>query len=72
MSDSGNEEFRGDELINIKLSRDKYEVLKNMIEREQSYSRLTGMLKSSWLWVVGGGILTFYLLWDRFLHIGVK
>lgn len=63
------QDFKDDELINIKLPRRQYEVLKNMIEREQSYDRLTSTLKSSWIWIVGGGILTLFLLWDR---LGIK
>ena len=62
--------YKEEELVVIKLPRKEYEVLKVMIEREQTYDRLTGMLKSSWIWVVGGGVLTLILLWDRF-HIGV-
>lgn len=63
-------DFKNDELINIKLPRKEYEVLKVLIEREQTYSRLTNSLKSSWIWVVGGGILTLIMLYDRF-HVGV-
>lgn len=59
------DDFKEDELINIKLPRKQYEVLKVMIEREQTYDRLTSMLKSSWIWIVGGGILTIILLYDR-------
>lgn len=66
-----NDDFKEDELINIKLPRKQYEVLKTMIEREETYTRLTNALKSSWIWVIGGGILTLILLWDR-IHLGVK
>lgn len=65
------DDFKEDELINIKLPRKQYEILKIMIEREQAYDRLTSMLKSSWIWIVGGGMLTLVLLWDR-IHLGVK
>lgn len=65
------DDFKNDELINIKLPRKEYEVLKTMIEREQTYTRLTNSLKSSWIWIVGGGALTLFLLWDR-IHMGVK
>jgi hypothetical protein len=64
------EDFKDDELIVIKLPRKKYEILNNMIEREQAYNWFTSALKSSWLWIVGGGILSIILLYDRF-HIGV-
>lgn len=59
------QDFKDDELINIKLPRRQYERLKTMIEREEAYDRLTSMLKSSWIWIVGGGMLTIFLLYDR-------
>ena len=70
MNEEELQDFKDDELINIKLPRKQYKVLQTMIEREETYSRLTGMFKSTWIWVVGGGILTLILLWDR-LHLGV-
>lgn len=63
-------DFKDEELISIKLPRKQYKRLVMMLEREEAYDKLTNMLKSSWIWVVGGGILTLFLLWDR-LHIGV-
>lgn len=68
------DDFKKDELINIKLPRSQYEILKVIIQREEAYNWLTGNLKSSWLWIVGGGILTIWLLYDKihFLFNGVK
>lgn len=65
-----NDDFKGDELINIKLPRREYEMLKTIIAREEAYNWLTSALRSNWLWIVGGGILTLIMLYDR-LHIGV-
>lgn len=64
------DDFKDDELINIKLPRKQYEMLKDIIAREEAYNWFTSALRSSWLWIVGGGILTLILLYDR-LHIGV-
>lgn len=57
--------FKDDELVSIQLPRRQYEVLKTMIAREEAYSWFTAALKNSWLWIVGGGILTVLILWDR-------
>lgn len=65
------DDFNKDELINIKLPRKQYELLKTMIEREEAYGWFTNTLKSSWLWIVGGGVLTLIMLYDRF-HVGIK
>jgi hypothetical protein len=66
-----NDDFKDDELIDIRLPRKEYNTLKTMIEREETYTRITGSLKSSWIWVVGGGALTILLLWDK-LHGVIK
>lgn len=61
-----NDDFKNDELIEVKLSRDQYQVLKEMIKRDQAYDWLTKKLKSNWLFVVGGGALTLWALYDKF------
>lgn len=65
------EDFKEDELITIKLPRKEYEMLKVMIKREEASQWFVNYLKSSWVWVIGGGVLTLILLWDR-IHLGVK
>jgi hypothetical protein len=64
------DDFKDDEVINIKLPRAQYEVLKQMIRREQAYGWFASALKSYWLWVVGSGILTLLLLYDRMQGFG--
>jgi hypothetical protein len=59
------EDFKEDELINIKLPRSQYELLKVMIKREQAYNWFTNWMRNNVLWVIGGGILTFLLLYDK-------
>jgi hypothetical protein len=69
------DDFKEDELIDIRLPRKQYETLKLMIEREQAYNWFINTIKNNWLWVVGGGVLSIWLLYDKF-HIlfsnGVK
>ncbi|PSH64646.1 hypothetical protein CU103_12235 [Phyllobacterium sophorae] len=54
-----------DEIIEVKIPRKDYETLRDMIEREQSYTYITAYLKSFWLWAVIGGILTVWSFWDK-------
>lgn len=63
------DDFKDEELISIKLPRSQYEMLKKMIKREEANEWFVNSLKNSWIWIVGGGILTLIMLWDR---IGVK
>lgn len=62
------EDFKDDELINVKMPRGKYKIMMKIIEREEGYNWLSGTLSTSWIWVVGGGVLTIWLLYDK-LHI---
>lgn len=68
------EDFKDDELINVKMPRGKYKRLMKMIEREEGYDWLTLTLSTSWIWVVGGGVLTIWLLYDKLQSVlnGVK
>lgn len=61
------DDFKEDELISIKLPRAQYEILKTMIKREQAYNWFKKALTNSGLWVVGGGILTLLLLYDKII-----
>lgn len=70
MSDDLNKQ---DELVDIRLPRAEAEVLRKMIKREETYNNVTGMFKSSWIWVVAGGCLTLFALWDKIvMMLGVK
>lgn len=63
-----NSDFKQDELIEIKLPRHDYEVLKTMIKRENAYNWLISAIRTNILWVIGGGALTFLVLYDK-LHL---
>lgn len=53
-----------DEIIDIRLPRSEYKILREMIRREETYSYLGKKLSSLWVWAVAGGILTVLALWD--------
>lgn len=55
---------RDDEIVEVKLPRGDYEVLRDVLEREKTYSYISRRLKSTWVWVVAGGILSLFALWN--------
>lgn len=61
-----------DQVITVKLPRKDYEIMRLLIKREQTLNNVTNILRSSWVWIVGGGILTLWLLWDKIkLEMGI-
>lgn len=55
-----------DEIVNVRLPRKEYELLRTIIDREETYRNVTTILKTHWIWVVGGGALALYMLWEKF------
>lgn len=68
------DDFKDDELIEIKLPRKDYEILRTIIKREEAYSWFTAAIKNHWVWVAGGGIVILWNLYERFhtLFVTVK
>lgn len=62
------EDFKDDQLISIKLPRSQYELLKTIIEREEAYNWFINRLRNNLVWVVAGGILTIFMLYDK-IHL---
>lgn len=56
---------KGDEIINIKMPRKDYIVLREMIERERTYSWIKSSVRSLWVWALAGGLLTVISLSDK-------
>ena len=54
-----------DEVINIRLPRADYEILRKMIDERIASSWFENWVRGHWVWVIGGGILTIILLWDK-------
>lgn len=63
---------RDDEVIIVALPREQVEVLKQVIKREQAYSWFISTIKSWWVWIVAGGVLTFITLYDKLGIFGAK
>lgn len=59
------DEFKDDEVINVSMPRKDYKMLREMIERERTYSWLKNYLRSLWVWAFAGGVLVMIALGDR-------
>lgn len=66
--------YKDDEIIIVKLPRAQYEILRTVLKREEAYNWVGNTLRSSWVWVAAGGLLSVIALWDTIknLLIGVK
>lgn len=50
------------------------DALKKVAKERMAYDTLTNKIKTNWIWLVGSGVLTLFLLWDKIhaLVLGVK
>ncbi len=48
------QDFKDDELINVRMTREDYEVVKDIIRREKAYNWFIASLKGHWIFVVAG------------------
>jgi hypothetical protein len=48
------------------FDKKELEALKKIASERIAYDTLTNKLKSNWIWIVGGGVLTIWALWDKF------
>jgi hypothetical protein len=46
-----------DELTTIQLRKDEVELFKKIMAREAAWNYFESVVKSTWIWVVAGGIL---------------
>lgn len=67
------DDFKDDELINVKLPRKDFLLMTKIIAERRAYNTFTDALKNNWIFVVGAGLLALWGLWDQ-IHslIGVK
>lgn len=57
--------FEDNEVVTIKLPRKDYLIMKQLIQERQTMNSITAAIKSSAIWVVVGGALTCWYLWDK-------
>jgi len=58
-------DYEQDEIITVKLSRKEFDIVRKIIAREQAAGWFDGWIKNHWVWIVGGGILTFLYIGDQ-------
>jgi predicted DNA-binding protein (MmcQ/YjbR family) len=63
-----------DEIVTVRLPRSEYDILRTLIQERETYRNVVTLAKTHWIWIVGGGVLTLYTLWDKLhmLLVGVK
>lgn len=61
-------DYKKDELINVMLPRKDFETLQRILERETAYNWFVNKLKSYWVWAISGGVLTFWMLYDKIVE----
>lgn len=57
-------EYRQKEIVDVRMSREDFHTMQKMIDERRAYDVITGRLKSLWMWVVVGGVLSIISLWD--------
>lgn len=58
-----------DEIITVNIPRKDYKILRDLIERERTYSWLKNYLRSLWLWGFIGGLLALSTFGDKILNM---
>lgn len=59
------DDYKDDEVITVNMPRKDYKILRDMIERERTYSWIKNYLRSLWVWAFAGGIVVMLTLGDR-------
>lgn len=66
MSDDLNKE---NEIVTVELPRWQVEIIKQLVKERNTMNNVTHFIKSWWIWVVAGGILTLWTLWDKIFKV---
>ena len=64
MNDDHNTDYDQYDLIDVKLPRKDLQRLEQMIKREESMDWLINWIRNGLVFVVGGGLLLIFGLWD--------
>ena len=65
------EDFKDDELIEVKLPRSDYEILRIMLKEREAKNWIIAKLSSWWVFALGSGALVLYTLWERITLNGI-
>ncbi len=61
-----------DEIVIVKLTKEREEILEEIIKEREAYSTLTRKLKSWWIFGLGAGVLTLFSLWESIKPFFIK
>lgn len=56
---------RDDEIITVNIPRRDYRILRDMIERERTYSWFKNWVRTLWVWALAGGVLALIALNEK-------
>lgn len=59
---------KDDEIINVRLPRSEYEMLRTILKRETAYSIVGKKLLNYWIYIVGGSALGVFAFWDKIVE----
>lgn len=45
--------------------KEELEVLKAIIKEREAYNLFMNKIKSTWIWVIAGGVVTLLVLWEK-------
>ena len=62
-------DYAPDEVINVRLPRKDYELLREILVRENAYSWLGNRIRSFWVFVIAGGLLATFTLGEKLIGI---
>ena len=66
---ANNNDYRDDELIDIRLPRNEYQVLKEMLKREEALGWFKSWIRTWWVWIGIGGIISIITLFEKLKSI---
>ena len=54
-----------DQIINVKMPRKDYEIMRQLIRERHTMNNVTAVLKNTYIWIVASGILALYAGWAQ-------
>lgn len=58
-------DYKDIELINVKMTREDYQVMKDIIKREKAYSWFINTIKGHWIMLIAGLALTLIYIFKE-------
>ena len=62
-------DYEEDELIDVKLPRKQFLLLKDFLEKEAATNWLESSFRRHWVWIIGPAALTLMYLFNEIKHL---